>query len=80
MCIRDSSGSLMMDWDSGKTYHRDSLRFDNVDLTYPLIHNLIWPSLVTMNEFRLGLTAIVANGKSAEDAIQIMRKRWGFQV
>lgn len=65
-------GNFEMDFRDGEVRYKSSLNFANVQLTAELIKNAIYPAALTAEAYMPGLMSIVYNGKSPEEAIEIV--------
>lgn len=62
-------GNFEMDFGDGEVRYKSSIDFEGVTLQLPLIRNVIYPAVQTMDRYLPGIMGVIYGGKTPENAI-----------
>ncbi|MBN1966686.1 MAG: YbjN domain-containing protein [Anaerolineae bacterium] len=68
-------GNFEMDYSDGEVRYKTSLDFEDAELTPPLIRNMIYPAVLTMDRYLPGLMSVVFGGRTPFEAIEEIEGR-----
>lgn len=63
-------GNFEMDYSDGEVRYKSSLDFEGEALTPALIHNAIYPAVMTLDRYLPGLMSVMFGGRTPYEAIQ----------
>lgn len=64
------NGNFEMDYSDGEVRYKTSIDVENDELTSPLVHNLVYANVWTMDRYFPGVMAVIYGNVPAADAIQ----------
>jgi len=67
-------GNFERDFSDGEVRYKSSIDFEGNGLIAPLIKNVIYPAVQTMDHYLPGLMAVIYGGKSPADAVAEIEK------
>lgn len=63
-------GNFELDYNDGEVRYKTSLDVENAQELYPLIKNLVYSNVMTMDRYMPGLMRVIYGGVSAQEAVQ----------
>ena len=64
------NGNFEMDYSDGEVRYKTSIDVENDELTSPLVHNLVYANVWTMDRYFPGVMAVIYGNVNPADAIQ----------
>jgi hypothetical protein len=68
-------GNFEMDFKDGEVRYKTSVDFQSIDLEAPLLQNIIYPNVMTMDRYISGIFALIYSDRDPQDVLADIERK-----